>query len=55
MLFGKDVMWVFFCGWDITKSLTAGFSGAGYQKVASEVEAFQILEEKFIECIPKGD
>jgi len=37
-----------FCGWDLTKSLVSGFGGAGYRKVASDAEAFQILEEKLL-------
>jgi len=32
-----------FYGWDYTKSLVSGYKGAGYRKVASEQEAFDIL------------
>lgn len=37
-----------FCGWDLTKSLMNGYGAAGYQKVASDSEVFQILEEKLL-------
>jgi len=37
-----------FCGWDITNSHVKGFNDAKFQKVASEAEAFQILEDKLL-------
>lgn len=36
-----------FGGWELTRSLVDGFPGAGYKKVASKIEAYHILEEKF--------
>jgi len=37
-----------FCGWDITNSHVKGFRDAKFQKVASEADAIQILEEKLL-------
>jgi len=37
-----------FCGWDVTNSHVKSFKDAKFMKVASEAEAFQILEDNLL-------
>jgi len=37
-----------FQGWDLTKSLVSGFGGAGYKKVSTAKEGFELLEKHLL-------